>query len=301
MEKAEIPFKSIYTGKLRRYFSWQNFVDPFLIVLGFFQSLWIVIRFWPTAVFVKGGFVSVPVAMAAFLLRRPIVLHESDSVMGLSNRIISRLARHVCVGFPGVKVKSDKLLFTGNPVRESIAGGMAKRGYELTGFHDNRPVLLVWGGSQGAQQVNELLHVHFPGLKSLFQIIHVTGKGKSIPLEDPAYRQYEYVGKELKHLYVITDLVLGRAGANSLYELAFMQKPNVLIPLASAAHDHQRLNAEYFEEKGASVILRKPEELPELLRAVWHDRMKYESMQRSLHQLSRPDSAKEIAELLLGF
>ncbi|MBI5731842.1 MAG: UDP-N-acetylglucosamine--N-acetylmuramyl-(pentapeptide) pyrophosphoryl-undecaprenol N-acetylglucosamine transferase, partial [Candidatus Magasanikbacteria bacterium] len=233
VEAAQIPFFSILTGKLRRYFSWQNFVDPIFVIIGFFQALFILIRFWPHVVFAKGGFVSLPVAFAAFLLRRPIVLHESDSVMGLSNRIVAKLATKICVAFPNVIAPSNKVVFTGNPVRLSVQGGNADEGYRLTGFRPEKPVVLVWGGSQGSEEINDRIIQEFHRLKSVFQIIHVTGQGKRIDCGSngeaccgaasrgancgvEGYVQFEYLGDELKHIYAITDFAVGRAGANSL-------------------------------------------------------------------------------------
>jgi len=297
VEAADIPFKPIFAGKLRRYFSWHYFIDPFLVVLGFFQSLWILISFWPHAVFTKGGFVSVPVALAAFVLRRPIILHESDSRMGIANRIVSRLAKRVCISFPGVLEESEKVIFTGNPIRLEIKNGHADRGYQLTSFRPDKPIVLIWGGSQGAQQINELIVHEFHSLKSHFQIIHITGKGKQTPLHDPSYMQFEYLGDELKHIYAITDIVVGRAGANSLYELAFVQKPNVLIPLKNA---DQMNNAQYFQEKGGSIVLKEDQSLYQILNALWHNQKKYESMKRALADLARPDATDKIAKLILN-
>ena len=257
------------------------------------------IRFWPHAVFTKGGYVSLPVAFAAFLLRRPIILHESDSVMGLSNRIVAKLAKKVCVGFPDVMQDAKKIVFTGNPVRLSIRNGNAKKGYEITSFHPERPIVLIWGGSQGAQEINEMIGQSLSHLKSTFQIIHITGHGKQTGIRDPSYIQFEYLGDELKHIYAITNFVVGRAGANSLYELALMKKPNILIPLKSAAHNHQQLNAEYFERMGASIILRD-QPLHELLIALWHSPEKRELMKEALSNVAKPDAADRIAKLILS-
>lgn len=299
VEAADIPFKSIFAGKLRRYFSWRHFVDPFLVLIGFFQSFIILIRFWPHVVFAKGGFVSLPVALAAFVLHRPIILHESDSMMGLSNRIVARLAKKVCVAFPDVISQAEKVVFTGNPIRLSIRKGEARKGYQLTGFHPHKPVLLVWGGSQGAQEINEMVERDFPRLKSTFQVVHVTGSGKPTAIQDESYISFEYLGPELKHIYAITDVVVGRSGANSLYELALMQKPNILIPLKSAAHNHQQLNAEYFERMGASIVLRD-QPLSDILLALWHSPDKQARMKEALASVAKPDAAIHIAELILN-
>jgi UDP-N-acetylglucosamine--N-acetylmuramyl-(pentapeptide) pyrophosphoryl-undecaprenol N-acetylglucosamine transferase len=301
---AGIPFKGILTGKLRRYLDWRNFTDPLLFVAGFFQAFWVVARFWPSVVFAKGGFVSLPVALAAFLLRRPIVLHESDQVMGLSNRIVAMLAKKVCVGFPEVMSDNPKAVFTGNPVRLSIRNGNEQEGYHLTGFRSDKPVLLVWGGSQGSEEINRLVSDDFHRLKSIFQIIHLTGLGKKTDCgqnggQNSGYIQFEYLGAELPHIYAIATMVVSRAGANSLYETALLQKPNVLIPLKSSAHNHQALNADYFERMGASVVLKQGQPLHEALDALWHNPAQIESMKVALGKLAKPEAAEEIAKIIL--
>ena len=313
VEAARIPFRSIYTGKLRRYFDWRNFTDPFLAMAGFFQAFWIVARFWPSVVFCKGGFVSLPVALAAFVLGRPIVLHESDTVMGLSNRIVAKLAKKVCVGFPEVMADNPKTVFTGNPVRLSIRGGDAKEGYRITGFRPERPVLLVLGGSQGSQEINQLIEKELHRLKSIFQIVHVMGKGKNscggtccetdcgtTGGQNGGYVQFEYLGQELAHIYAITTTIVSRAGANSLYEIALLQKPNVIVPLKSAAHNHQVLNADYFERMGGSVVLKKGQSLFEVLEALQKNPAQMESMKVSLGKLAKPEAAETIAGIVLG-
>ncbi|MBN1258926.1 UDP-N-acetylglucosamine--N-acetylmuramyl-(pentapeptide) pyrophosphoryl-undecaprenol N-acetylglucosamine transferase [Candidatus Peregrinibacteria bacterium] len=300
-----IPFKSIFSGKLRRYFSWWNFIDPVFVIFGFFQAFYHVARFRPDVVFVKGGFVSLPVALAAFVLRRPIVLHESDSVMGLANRVTSRLAAKVCVAFPallkGKDKQSGKFIFTGNPVRANLTGGDPQEGYRLTGFHPNRPILLVWGGSQGAREINEMVERHFHLLKRRFQIVHVTGAGKKTNIEDLSYRAFEYLEEELPPIYAITAYVVGRAGANSLYELALTRKPNILLPLQSSAHNHQVLNARFFEEAGASLVLSSPDKLPEILFALDENKALQGQMEAALGKIARPGAALMIADILLQF
>jgi len=303
-----ILLKGILTGKLRRYFDWRNFTDPFLIVAGFFHALWIVARFWPSVVFAKGGFVSLPVALAAFILGRPIVLHESDQVMGLSNRIVAMLAKKICVGFPEVMSDSPKTIFTGNPVRLSIRNGDVQEGYRLTGFRPDKPVLLVWGGSQGSEEINRLISDDIHRLRVGFQTVHVTGVGKGTnggpncwPNGGPnsGYIQLEYLGAELPHIYAIATMVVSRAGANSLYEIALLQKPNVLIPLRSSAHNHQALNADYFERMGASVVLKHGQPLHEVLDALWHNPAQVESMKVALGKLAKPEAASTIAKIIL--
>jgi UDP-N-acetylglucosamine--N-acetylmuramyl-(pentapeptide) pyrophosphoryl-undecaprenol N-acetylglucosamine transferase len=193
-------------------------------------------------------------------------------------------------------VLNSKVVFTGNPVRSEILKGRAEEGYRLTGFHPGKPIVLVMGGSQGAQQINELLIHDFYSLVPHFQIIHITGKGKQTGLQHPSYIQFEYVGEELKHLYAITDLVVSRAGANSLYELALMKKPNILIPLSNA---DQLGNAAYFQQQGGSVILDTPS-LNDILLALWKNSDQTASMKEALGRLARPEAAQRIAGILLG-
>lgn len=288
-------FYGIFTGKLRRYFSWQNFIDPFFLALGFFQSLWIMLTFRPHLVFSKGGYVSLPVAFAAFLFRVPVILHESDSTMGLSNRLVSKIARRICISFPGV-AKGKKVVFTGNPVRLSLQDGQRAEGYRLTGFNPKKPVVLIWGGSLGAQQINDLILSEIDRLTAHFQVIHITGRGKKAPVKHKNYYAREYADQELKHLYAITDLVAGRAGANSLYELALMKKPNICLPLA--INQDQQKNALYFQKNGAAIVWKEGEKLSDLLLDLWKDKAKYQSMQKALETLSTPRAAKDIADLI---
>lgn len=298
VKPVHIPFKAIFTGKLRRYFSWQNFIDPFFVLLGFFQSCFIILRFRPHVVFAKGGFVSVPVVLAAWLFRRPIILHESDSVMGLANRITSKLATKICVTFEGIMQKDNRYILTGNPIRTNILNGDKQKGYQLTNFNKKHPIILVWGGSQGAQKINEMIERDFNKLKNHFQIIHVTGVGKKTKINNSAYCAFEYLDEELKHIYAVTDFIVGRAGANSLFEIALIQKPNIVIPLKNA---DQQANAQYFEQKGASIILKDNDQLVNILTDLWQNSHKQNEMKKALNQIAKPDAAEHIAKLILNF
>ena len=296
LKDSDIPFRRIFSGKLRRYFSWQNFIDPLFVLLGFLQSLRILIGFRPRVVFSKGGFVSLPVVLAAFILRRKIILHESDSRMGLANRISAKLATKVCVGFPELAGKSKKYVLTGNPIRSDILSGKTEEGYKLTGFSQKLPILLVWGGSQGAAQINALIDENFEKWVKHFQIVHITGAGKSIKKEHPHYIRFEYLNEELKHIYAITDMIIGRAGANSLFEIAALQKPNIIIPLQNA---DQLLNATYFEKMGAALVFKKGADLFDLASNLWQNKALQSGMKSALKKLARPEAADEIARIIL--
>lgn len=265
--------------------------------MGFFQACFLLIRFRPQVVFSKGGYVSLPVVLAASLLRIKIILHESDSRMGLTNRITARLATTVCVAFENL-VRDKTYHLTGNPIRQSTLEGNKKEGYKLSSFNSDLPVLLVWGGSQGAKQINDLLLADFDRFIKHFQIIHITGKGKLKFKKHAHYQAFEYLDEhQLKHIYAITDLVIGRAGANSLFEIALLKKPNLIIPLANA---DQLNNANYFEKKEAALVYRAGDNLFDLTHELWQNKVLKSSMQKALQKLSTPIAADEIADLILA-
>lgn len=297
VEVEKIPFTGIFAGKLRRYFSWHYFVDPFLILMGFFQSLWIMGRFRPHVVFSKGGYVSFPVCLAAFVTRRPVVLHESDASMGVANRMIARFAKKVCVSFPALE-KKPKYVFTGNPVRLWLQHGNKKKGYELTEFDEKLPTVLIWGGSQGAAQINQIVQQEFDKLVKHFYVIHITGQAKALSLNHSHYQGFEYVGQELKSLYAITDLSVGRAGANSLFEMALMQKPYIVMPLKNA---DQQANATFFVKEGAGVMFDEDRLLVDQLKHLVNDESKIETMKKALKKLAPLEAAQKIAGVIEGF
>lgn len=217
--------------------------------------------------------------------------------MGIANKIASRLSATVCVAFPNLLKKGKKYLMTGNPIRPEIATGSATEGYKLTGFTKERPVLLVWGGSQGAAEINEMIEDDFENFTREFQIIHITGKGKKIRKKSPNYVHFDYLGEELKHIYAITDLVIGRAGANSLYELAYLKKPNIVIPLGNA---DQLNNANYFESKGATIVYRNSDRLFDLAYDLWQNKALQEEIRKSLAEISGKGANEELVKIILG-
>lgn len=267
----KVNFAAINCGKLRRYFSWENFVDFFRIIIGIFQSLRKIRQFRPQVIFCKGGYVSFPVAVAGWMCHIPVILHESDVIPGLANKLLAKFAQVVCVSFEESKQyfkNKQQVIVTGNPLREEITQGSADTGYKITGFHKNLPVLLVMGGSLGATFINELLLEILPDLLQNFQIIHIAGKGKqqssnklieSQPHSkqlDERYCSFEYVGENLKHFYAMANLIISRAGANSLAEIAAIEKPAIIIPLSlKASRGDQIINAEIFQKNHLSIVL----------------------------------------------
>lgn len=257
-DKSEVTYHTISSGKFRRYFSLKNFTDPFRVIKGVFQCKKIVKQVKPDVVFSKGGFVSVPVVMGA-KKKAPVIVHESDYTPGLANRIASRYADQVCVTFEDtLQHVKGKGVFTGTPIRPALYAGDVGRGYAFTGLKKGKPVLLVMGGSLGAQAVNQALRESLPVLLNEFNVVHLCGKGK---LDEscnalPGYCQYEYITDELPDLFAMSDIVLSRAGANAVFELLALKKPSVLVPLPlSASRGDQILNAGYFQKKGYAVTL----------------------------------------------
>ena len=252
-----VTYHTISAGKLRRYFSLKNLTDPFKVVGGIFQAKRIINKVKPDVVFSKGGFVSVPVVIAAKGMA-PIVAHESDYTPGLANKITARFADRVCVTFEDtLKYVGAKGVHTGTPIRPELYRGDRQRGLDFTGFSGEKPILLTMGGSQGAQAINDALRSALPRLTRSFDIIHLCGKGKKdASIAEPGYVQYEYISKELPDLFAAADIILSRAGANAIFEFLALAKPALLIPLPlSASRGDQILNAESFRARGLCHVL----------------------------------------------
>ncbi|MDO4438640.1 MAG: undecaprenyldiphospho-muramoylpentapeptide beta-N-acetylglucosaminyltransferase [Eubacteriales bacterium] len=262
IEDAGIEYVGISSGKLRRYFDWKNFTDPFKVIRGYFQARKIIKKFKPDVIFSKGGFVAVPVTMAAAHKKVPVVAHESDMTPGLANKLSAPNASRICCNFPETLkyLPKEKAVLTGTPIREEILTGSRERGLEFCGFEGNKPVLLVIGGSLGSVKVNNAVRSILDKLSEQFDIIHICGKGNIDEKlsNKKGYIQFEYVDKELKDLFAASDLLVSRAGANAICEILALKKPNLLIPLSQAAsRGDQILNAESFEKQGYSMVLKE--------------------------------------------
>lgn len=262
IEGEKIDFYPIQAGKLRRYFSLKNFTDIFRILTGTFQAFSHLGRLRPQVVFSKGGFVSCPVVWAAWLRRIPIIIHESDMTPGLANRLAAPFAKRICLTFPesGKHFKSSKSLMSGLPIRDFITTGDKTKGREICGFEEQKPVLMIMGGSLGATAINSCIRESLEDLSKNFQIIHICGKGKLDPalVGKKGYQQFEYVDKELPHLFALADYMISRAGATSIFEIKLLKKPNLLIPLSKeASRGDQILNANSFQEQGFSMVLQE--------------------------------------------
>jgi UDP-N-acetylglucosamine--N-acetylmuramyl-(pentapeptide) pyrophosphoryl-undecaprenol N-acetylglucosamine transferase len=261
IESLGIPFHAVSSGKLRRYFSLKNLIDPFKIIIGIIQSLWLFHKLRPDVVFSKGGFVAFPVVVGAWLNRIPVVAHESDMSPGLANRLSFPFVNKICLTFEAAKKhfkRQDKIEITGTPIRHQLFAGTSAKGLELCGFNTEKPCLLAIGGSLGAGSINLSVREALPQLTKEFQIIHLCGKGKvDHSLKGRAgYCQFEYANEELAHLFAASSVVISRAGANSLYEILALGKAHILIPLSSqVSRGDQIQNARYFQGLGISVVI----------------------------------------------
>jgi len=319
VENEGIRYKGIFSGKFRRYWDWRNFTDPFLIVLGFLQSFFILLFYRPHIIFAKGGFVTVPVGIAGFLLRISLIIHESDSVLGLSNKILLRFCTKIALGFP-LEVYSAFLLkkgiFTGNPVRQEIKRNILEK-KELSakyGFDKKRPVILILGGSQGAQRINEFIDNILNKLLDKYVVVHSAGekgagyfKEKRAKMEEEDKRNYlvfSFIKEEIGSFLNIADLVVSRAGANAIAEIIYLKKPSILIPYPFAASDHQRKNAHFLSQKGIASLLEEEHlnswKLWEEIEYLMENKKERKKMIQNMGEVFAENSAKKIAEEIMG-
>lgn len=298
---AGIPFFQISTGKLRRYFSIQNILDIGRIILGFFQAVRLMIKLRPSVVFSKGGFVAVPVTLGAWICRVPIITHESDYSPGLANKIITPFSKKILYTFPETSkfLPNSKSELVGTPVRRDLFEGDAHRGQDLCGFKTKRPTLLIMGGSQGAQRINDALRAILPRIIKDFNVIHITGRGKSIDFSGDGYVAFEFLGDSLKDIFALTDLVVTRAGANSIFEFLALRKPMLLIPLELGSRGDQVLNAKSFEAKGWARILPETKMTSALLeKAILDLRKDAASIVENQNKAASESAASKIVEIL---
>ncbi|WP_026486398.1 undecaprenyldiphospho-muramoylpentapeptide beta-N-acetylglucosaminyltransferase [Caldanaerobius polysaccharolyticus] len=304
VEKTNIPYYKISTGKLRRYFSLKNLTDPLLVLQGVLQATMLLRRLKPDVVFSKGGFVSVPVVIGAWINKIPVILHESDITPGLANRISLPFATKICATFPETMrhLPEKKGILTGTPVRSQLLKGSREEGLAFCSFTSKKPVLLVIGGSLGSVKINSLVRAILPDLLRRFQVVHICGKGNmDQQLEKlSGYKQFEFISEELPSVMAAADICISRAGANALFELLALRKPALLIPLSKqASRGDQILNARSFEKQGYSMVLQEEEAtekvLLEKVNQLYENRLQYiKAMEKS--QIG--DATKVILDLI---
>lgn len=304
IEELGIPYYGISSGKLRRYFDLKNFTDPFRVLKGFSEARKLLKQLKPDVVFSKGGFVTVPVVVAAGRLKIPAIIHESDMTPGLANKLCIPSAVKVCCNFPETKahLPEGKAVVTGTPIRPELLQGDADKGRAFTGFTSEKPVIMIIGGSLGAQAVNDAVRRILPELLKDFQVVHLCGKGKRDDSKNDlkGYVQYEYIESELADLFAMADIVISRAGANAICELQALKKPNLLIPLsANASRGDQILNARSFEKQGFSMVLEEEAITDEVLLKAVHDLYdRRETYRAAMENAPGQDSISVICDLI---
>lgn len=299
----QVQYHAVKSGKLRRYFSWQNFTDPFRVIAGAFQSAHLMGKLRPDVVFSKGGFVAVPVVFGAWLHRIPVVCHESDLTPGLANKLCRPFAKAFATTFPEcAQALGAKAEMTGTPLRPELFQGSRARGLSLLGFSGEKPILLMMGGSLGAQAVNQALRAALPALKEKFDVCHICGKGNEDPAlaQTPGYRQFPFVDRELPDLLAAADLVLSRAGSNALCEFQALGKPMLLVPYPKgASRGDQILNAQSLEKRGLCHVLLQEnmtaDTLTEALRTLWEERA---VLQDALRAAPPADGTARVLEMI---
>jgi UDP-N-acetylglucosamine--N-acetylmuramyl-(pentapeptide) pyrophosphoryl-undecaprenol N-acetylglucosamine transferase len=311
VESRGIAYRAVPSGKLRRYFSIKNLLDLFRVIAGYFASRRILRQLEPVLLFSKGGFVTVPPVFAAGRLGIPVVTHESDFDPGLATRLNLRSARLLLTSFEDTarfvgERGGLETVCTGNPVRRKLLEGTAERGRELLGAAAKERILLVMGGSQGARQINELIGPIRDRLTEFCRVVHQTGSEGAVPggiaphcvtARDGRYRSYEFIDRELPDIFAAADMVVCRAGANTLAELSALGKPAILIPLESGSRGDQVRNARYFADRGAAVLLETPgpEELLETVRELLGDEEKRKTLAEKASRAMPSDAARRAA------
>ncbi len=275
-----VTYHAVKSGKLRRYFSWQNFTDPFRVIAGAFQASHVIGKIKPDVVFSKGGFVAVPVVFGAWVHHVPVLCHESDLTPGLANKLCKPFARKIATTFPECAAAlGAKAEMTGTPLRPELFRGSRVKGLALLHFDGTKPILLMMGGSSGAQAVNKALREALPQLTEQFDVAHICGKGNlDASLEGTAgYTQVEFLDADLPDVLAAADLVLSRAGSNALCEFQALDKPLLLVPYPKgASRGDQILNAQSYEKRGLCRVLLQEnmtaDTLAEALKQTWADR-----------------------------
>lgn len=323
LSQEGIGVKNIFAGKIRRYFNWksllQNLADIlFKIPLGIFQAFFYIFFLSPDLIFSKGGFGSAPGVISGWLLGVPIFLHESDIAPGISNKLLSKFSRNVFVSFPKTEYFSPKkMLITGNPIRREILEGTIEGAKDLFKITGEKPVILVLGGSQGAQRINDKILEILTDLLREFEIIYQSGEknfkqvrseaGATITPElERFFHLFPFLKEEeLKQAYAISNFIVSRAGSGSIFEIAAVGKPSILIPLPESAQNHQVKNAYAYAETGASLVLEEANFTPhfflEKLKYLFSQQQELEKMVKSARDFSKPEAAKTIAQYLLSY
>lgn len=320
VEAQNIRFTSIFSGKFRRYFALKNFIDPIFIVMGFFQSLWINLVFNPDFILTAGGFVAVPVVFSGWLLRIPVLVHQQDVQIGLANRLMMPFASIITYSLENNDVifKKGNAYFTGNAIRKNIFKTKSREELgKKFNLEKNIPTALILGGGTGAMAVNKIVVQTISELTKSCQVIHVTGKDKGCRNDNPAispvrrdealprlynagrYHPYPFIS-DIEDALIASDLIISRCGMAFLSELAVLGKPAILIPMPDS---HQELNAEYFADRNAALVLNQKELMPEILlnniKNLLSDKKLMARYSENIKKIMPADGARKIAQILV--
>ena len=303
MDLPGVTYHSVKSGKLRRYHDWKNFTDPFRVIAGAFQSARLMGKLKPDVCFSKGGFVSVPVVIGAKLHGVPVLCHESDLTPGLANKICGKFAKRIATTFPEcAQYLGEKAVCTGTPMRPELFAGSREKGLALCGFSGSKPILLMVGGSSGAQSVNQALREALPQLLPEMDVLHITGKKN---LDESlntlsGYKQFEFLSAELSDAIACADFVLSRAGSNAICEFQALKKPMLLVPYPKgASRGDQILNAESFRQRGLCHVLLQEnmtaDSLAQAIRDLMRDR---DALVKNLTQAPPADGTMAVLKLI---
>jgi UDP-N-acetylglucosamine--N-acetylmuramyl-(pentapeptide) pyrophosphoryl-undecaprenol N-acetylglucosamine transferase len=325
LSQEEVKVKHVLAGKVRRYIGFQglflNLIDVcFKIPIGIIQSFFYLFFLSPDVIFSKGGFGSIPGVIAGKILMTPVFLHESDVTPGLANRFLSKFALEILVSFPVSKTEyfsTKKMVSVGNPIRKEVLVGSKERAIKFFELNSQKPVILVLGGSQGAQRINDKILNTLPQLLDNFEIIHQCGDSnfKQVQAEsrvvinkemEKSYHLFPFLKEpELALAYAAADFVVSRAGSGIIFEIAATGKPSILIPLPEAAQNHQVKNAYTYAEGGASVVMEEENFTSrfflEKLKYLFERPAELEKMAEAAKEFSRPEAAKAVADRLMNY
>lgn len=318
MAAAGIPIKGIATGKWRRYFSWLNFLDVFRIPFGVVQSLGILLWYMPDVIFSKGGASSLPVVLVGWLYRIPVMIHESDANPGLANSMLAKISTRVAVSYPSAQVyfPAAQVVLTGSPLRPDINQGEAQKARATFSLSESKKTIFVWGGSQGAQVINNKILDILPDLLHKYQVIHQTGTANydavvhraaeyGIKAGREGYHPIAFIGEELKDILAVSDIVISRAGNSSISEIAANGKPSIIIPIQHSGNDHQRMNAYAVAKVGGCIVLEENNLGNNMLKSKIDEIANDEALITKLgtnikNFFYHPDAAERIADGILG-
>ena len=322
LSKEGVRIKTISAGKLRRYFDlrafFQNIIDVFKFPIGFLQAFFQIFFLKPDLIFSKGGYGSLAPSLAGFLLKKPIFLHESDVISGRANRLVAKFSLKIFVSFPETEgLPADKIIPAGNPIRRELLAGSKERAKEIFNLTREKPIILIFGGSQGAQRINNLIFQILPEILMEFELIHQLGtqnfkkfknsaelKLSNFPKLKKYYHPFPFLDEEeLRAAYCVCDLILSRAGSGSIFEISAMGKPSILIPLPESAQNHQLKNAITYAKNGACLVLPEKDLTPlillEKLKKLMAQPQELRKMEKSAKEFARPEAGKLIAQSIL--